>query len=152
MRRTAINPGRLGLLRTIPLFSGCSKRELADVDAAVVDLNIKAGDVLMREGRPGREAYIIVSGDASVSVRGEQIARLGPGDFFGEMAVLLAAPRSATVTALSPMHVLVLTPRDLLGLLRVGNIGTLVLRDVMERLRTTLTGSTTKVGAGATSN
>jgi CRP/FNR family transcriptional regulator, cyclic AMP receptor protein len=104
----------LGQLR---LFKGCSHAELVALGRHATPISIPAGRVLCREGTAGREAFVIVTGEAAVSLAGREIARLGPGDPCGEMAVLEGGPRTATVTALTPMEVLVLSSGDFRSLL-----------------------------------
>ena len=65
----------------------------------------------------GREFFVLVSGEVEVRRKGRKVATLGPGSFFGEMALLSKAPRAATVTALTPIDVLVISDRAFLGLL-----------------------------------
>ena len=115
------------------LLRGCSERELAEADGLLDDVFVEQGENLVIEGSPGRETFVIVSGEASVSVRGEEVARIGSGEFFGETAVLAAGPRTATVTALTPMHLLVTDPGRLMTLLTVGNVAKQMLRRVAER-------------------
>lgn len=86
-------------LAGIPIFSECTRKELKAISKLVTPVNIPAGKVLVREGDPGREFMIIVSGTATVKRNGRKIATLGAGDFFGELAVLAGVPRTATVIA-----------------------------------------------------
>jgi hypothetical protein len=92
----------------IPLFRPLSRTELARVGRYSREMNIEAGQVLCRQGDPGDELFLIVHGDATVSRNGKQIATLGPGMYFGELALLTDAPRNATVTASTDMVLLVL--------------------------------------------
>ncbi len=71
----------------------------------------------MSEGSTGSEFFVIIDGDATVSRRGRKVATLGPGDAFGELALLDKAPRNATVTAQTPMEVVVLGQREFGGLI-----------------------------------
>jgi len=103
---------KIELLRNVPLFSACTKQELARIAALTDHVEIKAGTVLTREGEPGNEAFIIASGKAEATLRGERLNVLGPGSAVGEMALLDRSPRSATVTAKDDLHVLVLDPRS----------------------------------------
>jgi CRP-like cAMP-binding protein len=105
-------------LARAPLFSGLSKQELGQLAKATEDLEVEAGKVLTREGDLGREFFVIVEGEVSVTKDGEEIRRLGPGDFFGEIALLYdSARRTATVTALTPLRFFVLTRQSFRSLL-----------------------------------
>src|SRR4051812_15029443 len=100
-------------LKDVPFLSSLSKRELNKVAQNTDELDVAQGKVLAREGEFGHEFFVVVDGTAEV-VRGDaRIAELGPGDFFGEMALLGEERRTATVTATSPMHVLVMTGQHL---------------------------------------
>ena len=104
-------------LATVPLFAGASTKELRAVGKASVELPIEAGREFVTQGQVGREAFIIIDGQAEVSRAGQKIATLGPGDCVGELALLDHGPRTATVTAATPLTVLVLGPREFSGLL-----------------------------------
>jgi CRP/FNR family transcriptional regulator, cyclic AMP receptor protein len=96
-------------LKDVPFFSSLSKRELTDVAQHTDELDVAEGKRLAGEGDFGHEFFVIVDGTADV-VRGDsRLAELGPGDFFGEMALVGEERRMATVTATSPMRVLVMT-------------------------------------------
>lgn len=135
MRHHTPNPSRLTVLRAIPLFRSCSDHELGQVDSLVVDIDVIAGEILTREGHYEPQSFIIVSGEATVTRSGELLATLRSGDFFGEMALLDGAGRTATVTAQTPMHLLVLDPRSFRSLLDIGGAARVMLRGVVERLR-----------------
>ena len=102
---------KIDLLKQVPLFAGCSKAELREVALSTDEIDLRDGHVLTREGRSGREFFILVEGTASVTQDGTTIAELKEGDWFGEIALLTHRPRTATVTATSPVRVLVLTDR-----------------------------------------
>jgi MFS family permease len=74
--------------------------------------HFRAGDVVVRQGEPGSEFFVIAAGRAQVDVSGQIVGELAPGDGFGEIALLRHSPRTATVTALTPMETLVVTQRD----------------------------------------
>jgi CRP-like cAMP-binding protein len=101
-----------------PLFQNLSKHELGELAKATEDLEVDEGKVLTREGDLGREFFVIVEGDVSVTKDGEEIRALGPGDFFGEIALVYEdARRTATVTAKSPLRFFVLTRQSFRSLL-----------------------------------
>jgi len=86
-------------LAKVPLFSGCSKRELALIARSAKEVVHRKGTVIAREGEPGVGLFVILDGRCEVTVGGRRKAVLGPGDFFGEIALLDGGPRTATVTA-----------------------------------------------------
>lgn len=96
-------------LKSVPFFSNMSKRELAAMAQQTDDLDVPAGKVLAQEGEIGHEFFVIDQGTAEVTRGGQHVADLGPGDFFGEMALLEEDRRTATVTASSPVRVIVMT-------------------------------------------
>jgi CRP/FNR family cyclic AMP-dependent transcriptional regulator len=100
-------------LKDVPFFSTLSKRELTMVAQNTDELDVKEGKVLAREGDFGHEFFVVLEGTADVARGGAHIAALGPGDFFGEMALLGEERRTATVTATSPMRLLVMTGQHL---------------------------------------
>jgi len=123
-------------LAKVQLFSACNQRELSRIAQLAEEIEVPAGRVLIRQGDPGREAFVIRDGRAKATVRGKKSVQLGPGECFGEMALLDAAPRSATVTAESDMRLLVLDSRQFSTLLEdQPNIGRRVLAAVGERVR-----------------
>lgn len=104
-------------LGKVPMFSACSKKELQLIGRAAEDVHYGSGDVLIKEGATGREFFVIMDGKARVTRKGKEVNVLGPGDFFGELALLDRAVRNATVTATSDMELLVLEERAFRGLM-----------------------------------
>ena len=100
---------KVKLISRVPLFEGCSGRELAQVAAIAQQVELPEGTVLIREGEPGRDFFAVVEGSVDVRKNGRRIATLGAGDFVGEIALLTNAPRTATVTARSPVSALRVT-------------------------------------------
>ena len=99
-------------LKSVPFFASMKKKELEALSRQTDELDVAAGKELTRQGDFGQEFFVIESGTAEVKRNGEHIADLGPGDFFGEMALLGEERRTATVTASSPMQVIVMTRAD----------------------------------------
>jgi CRP-like cAMP-binding protein len=99
-------------LASVPLFASCSRKELQTIARASDELSIPAGKVLVEQGDVGRECFVIIDGTATVKRNGRKVATLGPGAYFGELSLLDKGPRTATVTAESPLTVLVLGPRE----------------------------------------
>ncbi len=130
IRRRRPDPG---WLRELPLFGGCDDRELERLEQLTSTYDVPPGKVLCRQGQFGHESFFVISGEAEVAIDGVTIATLGPGSFFGEMALLDGSRRVASVTALTPMKVLVSTSKEL----------EMILTDVprvARRMLTTMTG------------
>ena len=134
--RTRIPRARLELLRRVALFKGMSDAELTRVDQLMDDITFEPGRVLAEEGRPGSEAFVVVDGEAEVTIVGRTVAVVGPGEVVGEMALVDAAPRNATVTARTPVHALVINPAGFAALLEEAGVSRRVLATVVRRLRT----------------
>jgi CRP-like cAMP-binding protein len=99
---------KLELLKGVPLFSGCTKRELGEIATLTDELSLPAGTALIREGEQGHEFFALVDGEVAVTKKGRKVKSLEGGQFFGEMALVSSRPRNATVTATTPVRVLVL--------------------------------------------
>lgn len=100
------------LLAELPLFEDCSARDLGVIGALFDEVTVEPGTVLVREGTPGRECFFVVSGTATVTLRGDVLGEARAGDAIGELALLDAAPRAATVVADTLMTLLTLDPRS----------------------------------------
>ena len=108
---------KVDLIREVPLFSRLSKTELRDLAVLADEIDLRDGKELTRQGAPGREFFVLLEGTADVRKNGRKINTLGPGDFFGEIALVSREPRTATVTATSPVRTLVITDRSFRRLL-----------------------------------
>ena len=127
---------RLKLLGSVPLFRGLSERELREILAAGREVDFGAGSTIVEESDQAMDFYLILSGQASVEVRGRPRGKLGPGDHFGEISVLDGGPRTATITADSAVVALRLDRAGFLELLdRHGSIGRKLLVELSSRLR-----------------
>jgi CRP/FNR family transcriptional regulator, cyclic AMP receptor protein len=123
------------LLKNVPLFAGCSKSELQKIASLADELDLGEGATLIREGERGREFIVIAQGTVRVTRNGKQLRELGAGDFIGEIALVADVPRTATVTATSPVRLLVVTDRAFRGLLeQMPSLAKKVLQSLGERL------------------
>jgi CRP/FNR family cyclic AMP-dependent transcriptional regulator len=103
-------------LRQLTPFAECTDPELVLIDRLMTRIDIPAGRTLTREGRRGRESFIISDGNVQVSRQGRVLADLGPGDVLGERAVLKHLPRDATAVTTAPTSVFVLETREVRAL------------------------------------
>jgi CRP/FNR family transcriptional regulator, cyclic AMP receptor protein len=113
LRRNA----KVELIKRVPLFSECSRKELNEVAGIADEIDLPEGKELTKEGRPGREFFVLVDGTADVKKGSRRVNRLGAGDFFGEISLIRQVPRTATVVATSPVRALVVTDRSFRSLL-----------------------------------
>lgn len=97
----------------IPLFDHISKKSLRSIVSAATEVDVPAGKRLVREGDFDRDLYVITRGEAAVTRSGRKLSTLGPGDFFGELALLARIPRTATVTATTDVRLVILGPREM---------------------------------------
>jgi CRP-like cAMP-binding protein len=109
---------KLELIKRVPLFSGCSKRELEEIAGIADELAMAAGSELTQEGATAHEFLVLIDGSAEVRRKGRKVNALGAGDFLGEIALVTGTPRTATVTTTAPTRMLVVTARDFKTLLR----------------------------------
>jgi CRP/FNR family transcriptional regulator, cyclic AMP receptor protein len=122
-------------LRGLDLFSGLSKHELDDVARLVDEVDVPAGKVLGREGEIAYEFFVIEEGTASVDLEGEHVAELGPDQWFGEIGLLSADRRTATVTATTPMRLAVIFGPNFRDLTRrLPELGERIRAEIEERL------------------
>jgi CRP-like cAMP-binding protein len=103
---------KLDLLQSIPLFAGLDRHHVERLGMLTEEVDVPAGKVLIRQGEHGDDLMVIVSGQVGVDRNSERINHLGPGEFFGEIALIAGGPRTATVTAEAPTRLLVVNHRD----------------------------------------
>jgi CRP/FNR family transcriptional regulator, cyclic AMP receptor protein len=102
---------KIDLIKGVPLFASASKQELAEIAGIADEIDLPEGKVLIKEGDTGREFFVLIEGTAEVARGGRKVASIGPGDFFGEIALIAKTPRNATITTTSPIRTLVITDR-----------------------------------------
>lgn len=107
---------KVDLIRHLPLFELCSKRDLRRIAALAVERRVDDGVELITEGEPGTEFFVVVEGEIDVRRRGRRVAKLGAGSYVGEIALLSRSPRTATVVAATPLRVLAISGEDFVEL------------------------------------
>ena len=132
--RSRIN--KMAVLERLPLFAGLSGKELERIGRLVKEVEVPAGERLAATGEAGRELFIIVDGRAVVTTARGRVIRLRPGDFFGEMSLIDGEPRSANVTAATPMRLLAIGYREFWQMLDESlPIVRKIMRTLCQRLR-----------------
>jgi CRP-like cAMP-binding protein len=133
---------KLELLHRIPLFAGLNKHQVERLGMLAEEVDVPPGKVLIRQGESGDDMMVVVSGQVGVERDGERLNTLGPGDFFGEIALIERGPRTATVTTESPARLLVVNHRDFHSLMEeFPEIAAQVLATLAHRIRRLDTGS-----------
>jgi CRP/FNR family cyclic AMP-dependent transcriptional regulator len=122
-------------LATVPLFSACSKKELQMVAKSADHVTVPAGKVVVTEGAAGAEFFVILDGRARVERHGREVNTLGPGAFFGDLALLDRAPRNASVIAESELELAKLGQRAFDELLEHPGFSKKLLAGLARRLR-----------------
>jgi len=126
---------KIDLIRKVPLFARCSRAELKEIALLADEIDLHEGKEMTREGAPGREFFVLLQGTADVKKNSRRVNTLGPGDFFGEIALVSREPRTATVIATSPVRALVITDRSFRRLLDdAPQVQTKVMEAMAERL------------------
>ncbi len=122
-------------LKAVDDLHECSEDQLGRVAHLAERVQVGEGEVLAREGRIGREFFLILSGTVAVTQQDCRVNTLGPGDFFGELAALNPGPRNATVTALSELDVLIIGPREFSAMADIPGFRDALFRSMARRLR-----------------
>lgn len=131
-----LTEAKAAALASVPLFAGISAESMAALAAATGEQDFAAGQFIVRQGQVGSGLYVIVSGSVKVVRGSDEIAQLGPGEFFGELSVIDQEPRNASVQAAEPTVVLALASWDLLALLEKDSALALnMIRQLTRRVR-----------------
>ena len=99
-------------LKKVPLFAGLDNKELEQIASSMRERRFAAGDTVTKEGQGGVGFFIVEEGEAEVTVGGQDRGVVGPGDYFGEIALINDSPRTATLTARTDMLCYGMTPWD----------------------------------------
>lgn len=127
---------KLQHLANVKMFSSLNKKELGVIEKAADLVKVKPGAEIVTEGKIGHEFYLILSGEASVKRGRRKVATLGPGNYFGEMALLDRGPRSATIVAETDMELAVISQREFMAVLdRIPPVAHKLLVSMAARLR-----------------
>ena len=126
---------KIALIKQVPLFASLAKSQLSQVASVADEIDLPEGAVLTRQGERGQEFFVLIDGEAEVRRNGRKRATIRSGDFFGEIALISDRRRTATVTATTPVRVLVITAASFRSvLLRTPEIGLKILAAFAERL------------------
>jgi CRP/FNR family cyclic AMP-dependent transcriptional regulator len=124
------------LMKAVPMFAMCTTRELRVIGRLSTQRDVPAGKVLTQEGTPGREFVIVLDGEAVATRNGTEVHRFGPGDYFGEIALLDPGERTATVIAQTPMTIAVVSPSEFGDMLdEVPTLAHKVMRGLARQIR-----------------
>jgi CRP-like cAMP-binding protein len=122
-------------LHAVPWFAACTEDQLAEIARIAERLSVQEGEVILREGRLGRELFIILEGTVVVTRSGRIVNEWGPGGYFGELSAIEAAPRNATVTATSDLDVLIVGPREFELMMEIPGFRNALLVGMTRRIR-----------------
>ena len=112
MYNCAVAGASIDMLKKVPLFAGLDNKELQEIARSMRERRFKAGDTVTQEGAGGVGFFVVEEGQADVNVGGESKGSVGPGDYFGEIALINESPRTATLTARTDMLCYGMTPWD----------------------------------------
>ena len=112
MYNCAVAGASVDMLQKVPLFAGLDKKELEEIASSMRERRFKAGDTVTQEGAGGVGFFVVQEGEAEVNVGGEVKGSVGPGEYFGEIALINESPRTATLTARTDMLCYGMTPWD----------------------------------------
>ncbi len=108
---------KIDLIKRVPLFAAASKQQLAEIASIADEIDLPEGKTLIQQGGEGREFFVLIEGTVDVIQNEQKVKSMGPGDFFGEIALVSKTPRTATIKATSPLRALVINDRAFRALL-----------------------------------
>jgi CRP-like cAMP-binding protein len=123
-------------LELVDAFKGCTRSQLKQVARLAERVQVGQGEVLAREGRIGREFFLVLSGTVDVTQAGRKVNTLGPGNFFGELAAINPGVRNATVIAGTEVEVLIIGPREFATMVAIPGFRDALFKSMADRLRT----------------
>jgi CRP-like cAMP-binding protein len=127
---------KLELLKRTPLLADLSKRDIEEVGRLADEVDVRAGRVLLKEGDPGREFFVIIDGQIEITKEGRHLRTMGAGEFLGDIALVVERPRTATATAVTDSRLLVVGHREFHSLMeQFPSIRVSVLESIALRLR-----------------
>ncbi len=127
---------KLELLKRTPLLADLSKRDIEEVGRLADEVDVRAGRVLLKEGDPGREFFVIIDGQIEITKEGRHLRTMGAGEFLGDIALVVERPRTATATAVTDSRLLVVGHREFHSLMeQFPSIRVSVLESLALRLR-----------------
>jgi CRP/FNR family transcriptional regulator, cyclic AMP receptor protein len=133
---SAVARASADVLKKVPLFADLDDRELEQIASSMRERTFGAGDTVTQEGAGGAGFFVVESGEAEVTVEGQPRGTIGPGDYFGEIALLTGSDRTATIKATSDLHCYGMTPWDFRPLVESNsNIAWKLLTAMAEKLR-----------------
>jgi CRP-like cAMP-binding protein len=118
MRPMPTKQDKLSHLRNVSLFAGCSAKDLSKIAKASDEIRVPAGHMICDQGQMGREAFVVMTGSATVRRNGKKVASLGPGSVVGELSLLDHGPRTATVVTDTDCDLLVIDSRHFAGVIQ----------------------------------
>ncbi len=131
---------QIEFLSKVPLFSACSRNELRDIARLGTPITVDEGSYLTRQGKPGREFFLVLEGTASCRVAKKEVKKFKTGGYFGELALLHGGLRTADVVSVTPMELLVFDTREFRSMLMTTpSIGVKMLGNLAERLEASIT-------------
>ena len=135
MNRAVATPS-IDVLERVPLFAGLERKELESIAASMRERTFPAGETVTQEGAGGAGFFVVENGEAEVTVHREPRGSIGPGDYFGEIALLTGSDRTATIVAKSDLHCYGMTPWDFRPLVESNpGIAWKLLQSMAEKLR-----------------